>query len=352
MRIANECLSRGHEVNVYTLSWQGNIPRGLKLHQVPVSALTKVGIYRRFTRWIEAELAKQEKHPVIGFNKMPLLDIHFAADPCFREKAEQQRGFYYQFTRRYRHFSEYEEAVFGESSNTRVMILSQQQEAAFSKYYPGCESRLQLVPPGISRDRKVESRDAIVRSELRKEFAIPEDSNLLLQIGSGFRVKGVDRSLKALASLPAAIRQQSHFMLVGQDKADQFIRLAKKLGVADNFTVLSGRDDIPRFLAAADLLLHPAYMESAGYVLLEATIAGLPVLTTASCGYALHIEQAQSGEVCAEPFSQEELNTRLVQMLQQLDSAPWSDNGLKYGRNEELYTMPERSVEFIEQFFH
>ena len=94
--------------------------------------------------------------------------------------------------------------------------------------------------------------------------------------------------------------------------------------------------------------VFPAYMESAGYVLLEATVSGLPVLTTASCGYAWHIEQAQSGEVCSDPFTQDELNARLGVMLSNLDGAPWSENGLTYGKQPELYSFVTSAVRYIE----
>jgi UDP-glucose:(heptosyl)LPS alpha-1,3-glucosyltransferase len=42
-------------------------------------------------------------------------------------------------------------------------------------------------------------------------------------------------------------------------------------------------------------------------VLLEAVVAGLPVLTTAVCGYAHHISDADAGVVVAEPFTQHAL---------------------------------------------
>jgi glycogen synthase len=146
------------------------------------------------------------------------------------------------------------------------------------------------------------------------------------------------------------MRKQCRYVLVGQGKPSRFLRLAKKLGLAGQVQVLDGRDDIPRFFAGADLMLHPAYQESAGYTLLEAVIAGLPVLTTASCGYAFHIEQAQAGEVCAEPFSQDELNQRLLSMLNKLDQADWSDNGLAYGKNPELYALGETATDLLESF--
>ena len=42
--------------------------------------------------WVFKHLRNKEPSVVIGFNKMPGLDVYFAADPCFLEKAENQRG--------------------------------------------------------------------------------------------------------------------------------------------------------------------------------------------------------------------------------------------------------------------
>tara|TARA_B100000470_G_C19795844_1_gene394282 strand:+ start:2564 stop:3691 length:1128 start_codon:yes stop_codon:yes gene_type:complete len=348
-RIVQECAKKGHQLDVYALRWQGEVPEYINLIKVPVRAHTRIKLYQRFTAWVEQKLSEKPRHPVIGLSKMPLLDFYFAADPCFVEKAQTQRSAYYKITGRYRHFKKYEEAVFGAGSNTEVFILSPQQRRAFEKYYPDCGHRLHEVPPGISRDRQLNNRSSLMRREFRQQFGIGDNEKLILQIGSGFKVKGVDRSLLAIASLPSEVRDSTKFMLVGQDKSVRFQNQAIDLGINNQVQILSGRDDVPRFLAGADMLLHPAYIESAGYVLVEATIAGLPVLTTASCGYSFHIAKAQSGEVCSEPFRQEELNARLLDMIQKLGTASWSANGLKYGRETDLYTLPETVTDLIEQ---
>lgn len=350
LRVVLECLSRGHDITVYTLSWDGEIPEGLTVVIVPVTTRNRIKRNEAFSAWVQTALSNQDAGLVIGFNKVPHCDIYFAADPCFMEKAMEQRGFYYRFTPRFRHFKRFEEAVFGAGQKTEVMILSEQQRRAFERYYPDCSKRLHQVPPGISLDRRVDNIDLKAREELRRELGMKEESRLILQIGSGFRVKGVDRSLRAIAALPGDVLEKCHYLLIGKDKPDRFLRLAERLNIAKQFTVLQGRDDIPRFLAAADLMLHPAYSESAGYVLLEATIAGLPVLTTASCGYAFHIKKAQSGLVCDEPFDQRQLNDNLTQMLNELDTASWSADGLQYGKRDELYSQAAFVSDFIENF--
>lgn len=349
MRVVKESLQRGHEVHVFAFKWEGIVPEGVHWHRVPIRGLSRQARYRFFTRHVKEQLNDLRADCVIGFTKMPLLDIYFAADSCFLEKAQTQRGAYYRFTPRYRHFHTYENEVFGPRSKTRALLLSDLQRRAYLKHYPDCEQRLQLLPPGISPDRKVLERDVQLRTEFREEFTSDASELLILQVGSGFRVKGVDRSLKAIAALPDTLRKRVRYILVGQDKARRFLLQASRLGLDGQVQILPGREDIPRFFAGCDLLLHPAYEESAGYVLLEAAIAGLPVLTTASCGYASYIEKAAAGEVSPLPFSQQDLNSRLETMLNSLAQASWSANGLAFGQQSDLYTMPAAVVDVIEQ---
>jgi UDP-glucose:(heptosyl)LPS alpha-1,3-glucosyltransferase len=350
LRVVEQCVQRGHKVNVYTMKWQGERPAGVNISVLPVSALFNHTLYRRFTALAHKALAENPADVVVGFNKMPGLDVYFAADPCFAERALNHRGSYYRFTPRFRHFMDYENAVFGASSKTRALILSPLQRQQFSKHYPGCEARLYDLPPGISKDRRAPANAAQIRAQLRQEFALNEQDYLVLHVGSGFVVKGVDRSLRAIASLPDEIRARTTCLVVGQDKPGRFRGLALGLGINDRVKFLGGRDDVPRFLLAADLLLHPAYSESAGYVLLEATVAGLPVLTTDTCGYAFHIEQAGSGEVCASPFEQQDLDQRLLEMLISPRRLQWAENGLHYADTADLYSMPETAASLIEQF--
>jgi UDP-glucose:(heptosyl)LPS alpha-1,3-glucosyltransferase len=111
---------------------------------------------------------------------------------------------------------------------------------------------------------------------------------------------------------------------------------------------LSGRDDIPHFLQGADVLIHPAYRENTGTVLLEAAVAGLPVLTTAVCGYSHYIRDYACGIVIDEPFLQNELDAALVKMLQDDSQRKhWRENALKMAESADIYSLFERAAEFI-----
>lgn len=360
LSVVTECISRGYEVQVFVISWEGQIPAGIKLKTFPHEKNGHLRKLRHFSSRVQLALANQKRHLVIGFNKIPGLDIYFAVDPCFAEKAHEQRSKYYKFTPRYRHFINYERQVFSENSNTDVFYLTEHQKDSFIRFYPQFKGYFHFLPPGLTRDRRVDdshSKEVRIKSriadKIRSYLGLKSNDLMVLQVGSGFKVKGVDRSLRAVAALPVELRSRVFYVLVGQDKVARFSRLADKLNLGEKFLYLGPREDVPELLAAADLMLHPAYSESAGYTILEAVVAGLPILTTASCGYAFHVERSNAGLVVKEPYQQKSLNDALVNMLQVLNSlrnsrSNWSSNGLIYGSEGAFFEMPEVAVNKIE----
>lgn len=143
-------------------------------------------------------------------------------------------------------------------------MLTDKQIADFQKHYQTEAERFHILPPGIYPDRKYSQQPANSREIFRKKNGITEQQYLLLQVGSDFTRKGVDRSIEALASLPDSLRHNTLLYVVGQDKPRKFEALAEKRGVRSNVHFFSGRNDVSELMAAADLLLHPAYRGSGG----------------------------------------------------------------------------------------
>ena len=348
LRIALECQRRGAGIRVYTLYWQGEIPAGFDVRIAPVKAFFNHRRNEKFTDWVAADLAREPVARVVGFNKMPGLDVYYAADPCFEEKAQTLRNPLYRRFARYRHFSAYEHAVFSATAQTEILMISAREQPLFIKHYGTPPARFHLLPPGISRDRCRPENAAEIRADFRREFGLQDDEFLLLQIGSGFKTKGLDRSLKALAALPDELRARVKLIAIGQDNPKPFLLQAQALGLRARVSILKGRDDIPRFLLGADLLIHPAYNENTGTVLLEALVAGLPTLTTEVCGYAHYITEAGAGEALASPFAQEDLNAALLRLLTDADRRQAaSDKALAYAKTADLYSLPVRAADVI-----
>jgi UDP-glucose:(heptosyl)LPS alpha-1,3-glucosyltransferase len=348
LRIALACQARGHAIRVYTLEWQGDVPADFEVVLVPVTALTNHRRYEKFVEWVQFDLTQRPVGRVVGFNKMPGLDVYYSADPCYEDKARTLRNPLYRLSGRYRHFAAFERAVFGLGSRTEILMISAQQQPLFMKHYGTPVERFHLLPPGIAPDRRAPANAPEIRRDFRNEFQLSEDDLLLVQIGSGFKTKGLDRSLKALASLPSALKARTRLIAIGQDDPRPFERQIRALGLEKQVSIFKGRDDIPHFLLGADLLIHPAYNENTGTVLLEAIVAGLPVLTTAACGYAHYIKEADAGRVIPQPFAQGELDTTLAAMLSNDDARrQWSASGLAFADRVDLYSLPERAADII-----
>ena len=350
LRIAEAVQARGHQIRVYCNSWQGDAPQQFEVVTVPAKGQTSQAKNRAFSSFMQQDLAQRPVGCVVGFNKMPGLDVYYAADGCYAAKALQERGKLYAITPRYRHFKRYEEAIFGHGAKVEILMISELQLGVYQKLYGTETARFHMLPPGISKDRIAPANAADIREAFRQEFNLGEQDLLLLMVGSGFKTKGVDRALLALASLPEATRKCARLFVIGQDNSSKFITQANKLGLSEQVTFFEGRDDIPRFLLGADLLIHPAYHENTGTVLLEAVVAGLPVLTTAACGYAGHIETAKAGRVLMLPFEQQALNQDLRQMLTSDQRPIWGANGIAYAHQANIYALVEHAAELIEQF--
>jgi len=279
---------------------------------------------------------------------MPGLDVYYAADVCYAEKVAQEKGFFYRLTPRYRHYATFEKATFDEGKSTQLLMLTDKQIADFQKHYYTEKVRFHILPPGIYPDRKYSSQTKNCRANFRKENDVNESQYLIIQIGSDFSRKGVDRTIKAIASLPEPVRKQTILFVVGQDKPDRYIKLAIEYGVAGNIKFFPGRNDVSELMAAADLLIHPAYQEAAGIVLVEAIAAGLPVITTAICGYAHYIKDADCGIVMDEPFEQRLLNEAVCfSLTDSKQRVAWKYNAQHFADTQDLYSLPEKAADII-----
>ena len=344
-RIAQCLIDKGMAVTVICMSRKGPSPEGIRWLVPKLPDKSRVARRRIFASYVMTQ--KKNFTLVVGCNRVPGLDIYFAADTCFAWKATRERPWYYRLAARSRQYLAFEKALFGPGSTARLLMLSPQQKEEYLACYPDAAGRMTDLPPGIARDRAAGPDAAALRSSLRTEYGLEDDELLVLQVGSGFSIKGLDRSLAAIAALPEPVRGRTRLFIIGRDDPDHYRTRAQALGIGDRVVFLAGRDDLPRYYQGADLLLHPSRKESAGMVILEAIVAGLPVLTTASCGYAFHVMAAQAGLVVPEPFSQQALNDALAAMLVSGQRMAWRDSGIAYGRTADLYSMHEHVADLI-----
>jgi glycosyltransferase involved in cell wall biosynthesis len=111
------------------------------------------------------------------------------------------------------------------------------------------------------------------------EAGIPHDSPLVVAVGRLIEQKNHPTLLRAFARVHAE-RPSARLAILGGGPLEAETRgLAEELGLA-GAVVLPGRTEIRDWLERADVFAHSSRWEGFGIVLLEAMLAGLPIVAT------------------------------------------------------------------------
>ena len=348
MNISKECLKRGYKIDVYTILWDGPKPEWLNITIIPVAGFSNHSKYQSFAERFNEYYNKNQYDVVVGFNKMPGLDVYYAADVLYAAKMKN-RSIIHQMTNRYNTLIKLEHSVFNQDSKTQILLLTPKEKQLYKDYYKTANDRFHIMPPGISRDCVPPENYTQIRSDKRRELQIADEKIIILMVCINFKIKGVDRSIIALSSLPKDILSNLVLLVAGIDNPRLYKRLAKKRKLSDNVKFIGARKDVPDLLMASDFLLHPARIENTGTVIVEALAAGLPVITTDICGYGFHVTSAKAGTVIKSPFNQNDFDKALLSLLTSKKQNQLRENAKKYIEKTDVFSRAQKAVDVIEK---
>lgn len=157
-------------------------------------------------------------------------------------------------------------------------------------------ARVRVARNGIPLEA-LRSAGAGARSRVRAELGIEPARPVLAVIGRMHPVKG-HRGL--LATLPEIVRRCPRALLLvvgdGPERA-ACEELACSLGMSGHVRFLGRRGDVPRLLAAIDLVLMPSQSEGLGLAAIEALAAARPVIAFAVGGLPEVVVDGLSGRL-------------------------------------------------------
>ena len=344
LQIALELLSRNLEIKVFVRDWEGYRPKELAISELPAKRFSNHGKNIDYFNKVSFALRDFKPHLKFGFNKMPGLDIYLAADTCFKFQA-RNKGFFYKFLPRYKASIAYEEAVFGERSNTRVLLLNKKQKKEFLNEYKTNEEKLILIPPGLSPNWKKSDN----KKDLRNSLGLQRSDTIVLFVGSDFKRKGLDRAIKALAHLSKTRLKQTYLVIAGSDNPQLYSNLATRLSIKEKVIFLGPREDIKELMKCSDILIHPAREEAAGNVIIEAMVSELPILTCKEVGFADYVIEHKAGIVVPTPYNQNDLNKELEKLLQNEKTLSYKNNLLGVGENDYFFSRFKFVGDFVER---
>ncbi len=177
------------------------------------------------------------------------------------------------------------------------IILNSQASLMAWKQAGGREHNVHVIYPGTDFafiERALGDRTNI--TELKKQFS-PDGKPLVGLFGRLTSWKGQDVFLKALSSLHDVRGVIVGGALFGEEAYEEKLKeLTRELGIADRVTFAGHLDDVPKVMAACDVVVHCSTApEPFGLVIVEAMMVGTPVIASAAGGAREIVVHGETG---------------------------------------------------------
>ncbi|MCW5787605.1 MAG: glycosyltransferase family 4 protein [Nitrospira sp.] len=173
--------------------------------------------------------------------------------------------------------------------------------------------------------------------ECRKELGLPEDHQIVGVVGNLYPVKGHQYLIEAI---PAVLKTcpNTSFVFAGRGQLESELKAqACRLGVDERVHFLGLRQDIPRILAMLDLFVLPSLSEGLSMAILEAMIAGKPVVATQVGGNPELVINEETGFLVPPRDSQALGDKLIVSLTNTQQSAEFAERGKR--RAEGLFSL-------------
>jgi glycosyltransferase involved in cell wall biosynthesis len=303
--LASTLAAQGHEVHVYTTNVDGNgvlpvrLDQPVQLDGVEVSYFaTSVGrrLYRSVRMW-QALHANVSNFDIIHLHSVFLWPTSAAAQLARKAGVPyvlSPRGMLVKdLIRRKSSLSKRAWIALFERRNIRraaAIHLTSEVEASELKALGFTHARLAIVANGIEMPIDIPDDDF-------EPTVMPRP--YILFLGRVNWKKGLDRLIPAMKQVASA-----DLLIAGNDEENYrptLEALARQDGVVDRVRFLGPVDDRKKWalLASARILVLPSYSENFGNVVLEAMVAGCPVIVTPEVGIATLVQEAGCGVVAA-----------------------------------------------------
>lgn len=302
----------------------------------------------RMIRTLSADLVQAHE-------RIPCCDVFRAGDGLHREWLYQRRralgylGRLRLLFNPHHYYTLWAEARTLRSPRLKAVICgSQMVRDEILAHFPIAPEKLHVLYNGIDCEHFHPRLQAAHRVAVRALLAIPEDLPLFVFVGSGFQRKGLDATLRALATLPA----DAGLLVVGQDKRQAaYVHLSSELGVGKRVWFVGRQEDPRPFYGAGDAFVLPALYDPSPNVILEAMACGLPVIASPKCGTAELICEGQTGFV-RDALDMRGLATAMTVLLNKETSTAMGTAARTTILPYDLAQMGERFVRFYKDLLH
>lgn len=155
---------------------------------------------------------------------------------------------------------------------------------------------------------------AEARAALRRELGLPGDAPLVGMVAC-LKPQKSPLTFVEVAALVARQAPAAAFVMAGDGELRPEVeRRARELNLSGRLHLLGWRRDVPRVMAALDVLLHTSLWEGLPRVLPEAIAASVPIVATGVDGTRDILRDGETGIVCA-PLDAQGLAAGVLRLL-------------------------------------
>ena len=207
-------------------------------------------------------------------------------------------------------------------------------------------SHAQAISQGVDTDTFFPSSDKLT---LRSLLGISERDFLVLYVGRlvhPLEMKGTPFLIEAIKDLLPENKNIKLVFVGGGDGTTRNQEMTKN--IKDNVIYTGYRNDVNKFMNAADVLVLPSLSEGCPVVLLEASASGIPVIASRVGGVPDLVEDGKTG-IIVNPKDIPDLKRALLKLLN--DSELKLEMGKKARRRIELEFTWDKICDKLEAFY-
>jgi glycosyltransferase involved in cell wall biosynthesis len=235
----------------------------------------------------------------------------------------------------------------GNRMTHRIVANAEAVKEALVRRDPVVRPKVSVIHNGIDVEAY---RTPVDAAAFRTEMGMQDFEFMILMVANLIEYKGHHEMLQAYAEFRRR-RPQARLVLAGTGPCESALRRkAHELGIAAHVSFLGRRSDVPRLLAAADVVVLASHQEGFPNAILEAMAAGKPVVATRVGGVPEQVEDGVTGylteprdvagmvhaleRIAADPEGRLRMGAQA--RLRAADRFSW---GVIVGQYQDLYTL-------------
>lgn len=174
-----------------------------------------------------------------------------------------------------------------------VIALTDEMKSVMQSY---CQKDIYVIPNGVDLER---FKQLPPKNFIRSQLGIGvRDDRIILFVGNLRQHKGVKYLIYAMEKVLKSCKE-ARLIIVGGDIGEKrnLEKIVKELEL-DPYVKFQGRvpnEEVPKFMAAADIFVMPSMFEGFSNAIIEAMASGLPIIATRAGGNASVIEDGVNG---------------------------------------------------------